>query len=185
MKTITFITGNQKKVQSAQSALEKFGIKVLQEKIETPEIQDKDIRKVAEFSARYASAKLNKSVIKVDVGFEIEALNGFPGPFSKFVNEWLSPEKILKLLEGEKNRSAKFIDVVAYCEPGKEPISFIAETKGNINENAFGENGWGIDKIFIPDGFKEALASLPDEERVKVWNTDHWNSLAQYLIKEK
>ena len=44
MMTITFITGNQKKVQSAQAALDKFGIKVLQEKIDTPEIQDKNIR---------------------------------------------------------------------------------------------------------------------------------------------
>ena len=140
---------------------------------------------MSEYSAKYASDKLNKSVIKVDVGFEIEALNGFPGPFSKFINEWLSPEKILKLLEGERNRSAKFIDVVAYCSPGKEPISFIAETKGNIHEKAFGENGWGIDEMFIPDGFKATLASLPDEERVKVWNTEHWNNLAQYLTKEK
>jgi len=185
MIKITFITGNPKKVQSAQAALDRFGIKVLQEKIDTPEIQERDIKKVAEYSAKFAADSLKKGVVKVDVGFEIEALNGFPGPFSKFINEWLMPEKILKLLDGEKNRSAKFIDVVAYCEPNKESISFVAETKGVIATAPSGENGWGIDKLFIPRGYKVTLASLPDEERVKVWNTEHWQNLAQYLTKGK
>lgn len=185
MITITFITGNPKKVQSAQAALGSFGIKVLQEKIDTPEIQDKDIRKVAESSARFAAEKLNKAVIKVDVGFEIEALSGFPGPFSKFINEWLSPEKILKLLDGETNKKAKFVDVIAYCEPGKEAISFIAQTKGVLSEKPSGDNGWGIDKIFIPAGYSVTLANLLDDERVKVWNTNHWEKLARYLTKGK
>lgn len=185
MIIVTFITGNPKKVQSAQSALDKFEIKVLQEKIDTPEIQDKDIRKVAEYSVKYAAEKLKKSVIKVDVGFEIEALNGFPGPFSRFINEWLSPKKILQLMEGESNRKAKFIDVVAYCRSGEEPKSFAVETKGVLSKNSSGENGWGIDKIFVTDGYQVTLATLPDEERIKVWNTDHWKKLAHYLIEEK
>ena len=181
MITILFITGNQKKVQSAQAALEHFGIKVIQEKLDTPEIQDKNIRNVAEYSVKFAADKLNKAVIKVDVGFEIEALNGFPGPFSKFINEWLSPEKILKLLEGETNRRAKFIDVVAYCEPGKQAMSFMAESRGSIDSQPSGNNGWGIDKIFIPDNYKNTLASLPDTERLKVWNGNHWKDLAHFL----
>ena len=183
MIDITFITGNQKKVQSAQSALSKFDINVLQEKLETPEIQDKNIQKIAEFSVKFAAEKLNKPVIKVDVGFEIESLNGFPGPFSKFVNEWLTPEKILRLLDGEQNRKARFTDVVAYCEPGKESVSFIAITNGVLDMSVSGDNGWGLDKIFIPEGYSVTLANLTDEERVKVWNVEHWQNLAKYLVK--
>lgn len=181
MITATFITGNQKKVLSAQEALKGFDIKLEQEKLETPEIQDKDIKKVAEYSARFAAEKLNKPVVKVDVGFEIEALNGFPGPFSKYINEWLKPEKILSMLEGEKNRKAKFIDVVAYCEPGKDPVSFTTETKGEIDTKAQGENGWGIDQIFIPDGYKSPLATLENKDRVKVWGKDHWVNFARFV----
>lgn len=185
MISITFITGNAKKVQSVRAALDGYGIKVLQEKIDTPEIQDKDVRKVAEYSASFAANKLSKAVIKVDVGFEIEALNGFPGPFSKFINEWLSPDRILKLLENEKNRKARFTDVVAYCKPGKDPVSFVADTIGEITYKSSGNNGWGIDKIFIPKGYKNTLASLSDDERIKIWNTDHWKKLAHFLEKEK
>lgn len=185
MITITFITSNKKKVQSAQAILNKFGIKVLQKMLDVPEIQNKDIRKIAEYSAKFAAEKLKKAIIKSDVGFEIEALNGFPGPFSKYINEWLSPQKILKIIEDENNRNAKFVDVITYCKPNNNPVSFLAITKGKITRNPAGENGWGIDKIFIPDGFNETIACLPDNERVKVWNTSHWDKLAQYLIKEK
>lgn len=181
MISLTFITSNPKKFQFAQLALKEYSIQVLQKKIKTPEIQNKDAHKVAEFSAKYAAEQLDKPVIKVDVGFEIETLNGFPGPFSKFVNEWLLPEKLLKLMDGETNRKAKFVDVVAYCEPGKKPVSFSAETKGVIANKPSGNNIWGIDQIFIPDGYSVTLASLPDKERVNVWNQDHWQQLARYL----
>lgn len=184
MITITFATGNIKKVQSAQEILKSYGIQVLQEKIETPEIQGKDIRKVAEYSAKFAGDLLKKPVIKVDVGFEIEALDGFPGPFLRFINEWLSPEKILKLMEGELNRKAKFIDVVAYSRSGIKPLSFVVETPGKIANKPAGSNGWGIDTIFIPQGYRVPLATLTDEERVKVWNKDHWIQLAHYLQKK-
>lgn len=181
MKIISFVTGNIKKVQSAQEALKNTQIEVVQEDVETPEIQDIDISKVAEYSAKYAANQLRKAVIKVDVGFEIESLNGFPGPFSKFINKWLNPEKILKLLTDETNFRAKFIDVVAYCQPDQEPVSFKAETAGTIAKTPQGDNGWGIDKIFIPQGFGKTLASLSDEERINVWNKDHWKLLADYL----
>lgn len=179
---ITLITRNHRKVRSAQVVLGRFGVKVLQQELDVPEIQDSDINKVAEYSVKFAAEELKKTVIKVDVGFEISVLNGFPGPFSRFINEWLSPEKILKLLENESNRKAKFIDVVAYCKPGEKPVSFKAETTGVISSKPLGENGWGIDKIFIPDGFQTTLATLSGEERLKVWNSKHWNERACFLV---
>jgi len=181
MKQLIFITGNQRKFTSAQDILTDYGIDIIQNAMDTPEIQDEDISKVAEYSARYASEQLNKPVIKVDVGFEIEALNGFPGPFSKHINKWLPPEKILKLMENEKNRKAKFIDVVAFCDLGKGPISFISETPGTISEKVEGEKGWGIDQIFIPKSFSRTLAFLTDKERKLVWNNSHWLELVKYL----
>jgi XTP/dITP diphosphohydrolase len=129
MTSIIFVTGNYRKVQSAQAALDKFGIKVLQNDLDTPEIQDKDVGKVAEYSAKFAAEKLNKAVIKVDVGFAIDALSGFPGPFSRYIGEWLGYKKILKLLEDEPNKKAKFVEAIAYCEPKGKPVSFKTETK--------------------------------------------------------
>jgi len=182
MIKLIFVTGNSKKFQSAQEILKKYGICLVQKKIETIEIQDCDVRRIAEFSAKYAGDLLKKPVIKVDVGFEIEALNNFPGPLVKYINEWLPSQKILKLMEGENNRKAKFVEVIAYYEPGISPLSFVAETQGEIAQKPAGEkSGWGIDAIFIPRGFRTSLATLSNKQRLKVWSKSHWIRLAQYL----
>ncbi len=136
-------------------------------------------------ASQLAARSFTKPVVKVDVGFEIEALKGFPGPFSKFVNEWLAPTKILRLLTDETNRKAKFIDVVAYCEPGRDPVSFEVETVGEIALTVEGNNGWGIDQIFVPHGYKSSLASLNDDERVKVWKKGHWINFARFVSRKR
>lgn len=45
----------------------------------------------------------------LDAGFAINVLNRFPGTFVKYVNNWLSEEKILTLLGGKDDRSAYFL----------------------------------------------------------------------------
>lgn len=185
MKKIIFVTGNKRKFETANNVLNKFGINLTQRDMDISEIQDTDIRKVAENSSKDAAEKLKTPVIKEDVGFQIDALNGFPGPFSKFINDWLEPQKILKMLENEKNRKARFVDVIAYCNPDKETVSFITITEGTIADEQSGENGWGIDKIFIPEGSQVTLACLSDSERRNVWKNSHWEKLAKYLIGRK
>lgn len=63
------------------------------------EIQDTNIENIATKSALMAAKILNQPVIKTDVGFEIEALNGFPGAFGKYIFNQIGIEGILKLLE--------------------------------------------------------------------------------------
>jgi Ham1 family protein len=134
-------------------------------------------------SAKEASDKLKKSVLKNDTGLFIEALNGFPGPYTHYVDEKLGEEKILKLLENEKNRNACFIEAYAYCEYNKDPIVFTSVTKGKIALEKSGQYGWSWDFIFIPDGYNKTLANYPDEERVKIWNNDAYLNIAEYFKK--
>ena len=178
---ITFITGNLKKVHAAREALRGLGVDLVQEALETPEIQDADVANVAASSARYAADLLQKDVVKVDVGLRIEALRGFPGPFIKYVDAWLKPEQILTLMAGVKNREATFVGVIAHCKPGETPTCFRADTSGTIGLTVEGENGWGFDRIFIPKGYSAPLATLSDDERARVWNGEHWIALARHL----
>ena len=109
MREITFVTGNKHKLEIAKSVLDIYDIKVMNKDINVDEIQDTDIEKIAIKSALLASRTLNKPVIKTDVGFEIEALNGYPGAFGKYIFNWLGTEGILKLLEDKENRKGKAI----------------------------------------------------------------------------
>ena len=177
------ITGNWSKILSAKEVLEPLGIKVEHIKMDTTEIQADKVEEIAMHSAKEASDKLKKSVLKNDTGLFIEALNGFPGPYTHYVDEKLGEEKILKLLENEKNRNACFIEAYAYCEYNKDPIVFTSVTKGKIALEKSGQYGWSWDFIFIPDGYNKTLANYPDEERVKIWNNDAYLNIAEYFKK--
>ena len=105
MKKIIFVTGNKHKLEIAQSILGLYDINVENVILENvAEIQDTNIENIASKSALQASRMINQPVIKSDVGFEIDALNGFPGAFGKYVFEQLGTEGILKLLEDKTNR---------------------------------------------------------------------------------
>ncbi len=181
IKTIIFVTGNKFKLAVSQKYLKP--IKVLGKKINNlPEIQHHDVREIAKFSAQLAANKLNKPLIVSDAGFYIESLNGFPGPYIRFCEEHLGVDGFLKLMQGIKNRKAKFIDATVFCEPGKEPIVFVGETKGKIAYQKSGKYGWGVDSIFIPDGQNKTMASFPNRERINLWNNKRWKQLSKFLL---
>lgn len=181
MKKITYVTGNWSKILSAKQILEPLGIKVDNVKMETTEIQANTVEEVAMYSAKEASQKLKCDVLKNDTGLHVDALGGFPGPYTHYVDEKLGEDGILKLLENEENRKAQFIEAFAYCEYGKEPIVFKSITKGTIAKEKSGKYGWSWDFIFIPEGKDKTLGNYPDEERALVWNTSAYYELAEYL----
>lgn len=129
---ITYVTGNWSKIMSAKNILEPLGIEVDNVKMETTEIQADTVEEVAMHSAKEASDKLKCAVLKNDTGLYVEALGGFPGPYTHYVDERLGEDGLLKLLEGVDNRNACFMEAFAYCEYGKDPIVFKSITKGKI-----------------------------------------------------
>lgn len=181
MEKITYVTGNWSKIMSAKNILEPLGFIVDNIKMETTEIQADTVEEIAIHSAKEASDKLKCNVLKNDTGLFIEALNGFPGPYTHYVDDTLKEDGILKLLEGIENRNACFIEAFAYCEYGKDPIAFKSVTKGKIAKEKSGTYGWSWDFIFIPDGYDKTMGNYPDKERCKVWNTDGYKELANYL----
>lgn len=184
MFDLVFITENKDKFKQAKKALSGYKIRLIQKAIKAPEIQDVDVRKVAEFSAKYIADKLGKPVVTQDSGYYIKALSEFPGPLIKYINQWFKPEDILNLMEGKKNRKVEVLICVAYCKHGKKAVSFVSKSQGKIAYKSQGRSGSTIDKIYIPHGHKKTLATFPQEERLKFWNASCWKDLAEYLKKE-
>ncbi|MBE6149781.1 MAG: non-canonical purine NTP pyrophosphatase [Firmicutes bacterium] len=183
MRKLVYVTGNWAKILSARQRLEPLGYEVEQVKMDTPEIQSDNIEDVALYSAKWASNELKCSVIKNDSGLCVDALNGFPGPYTHYVEDTLGEDGLLKLLEGVENRKASFVEVISYCEYGKDPIYFKSITPGTIAKEKSGEYGWSWDFIFIPDGEEKTLANFSDDTRFNYWNMDSYNKLAEYLEK--
>ena len=182
---LTYVTGNWAKILSARQILEPLGYKVNQVKMDTIEIQDDDMEKVAAYSAKWASGKLKCDVIKNDSGLFVGALNGFPGVYTHYVDDTLGEKGLLKLMKGIENRKAYFKEVIAYCEYGKEPVTFVGITKGTLAKRKSGKYGWSWDFIFIPDGENKTLANFNDDIRFSYWNMDAYKELAKYLEKRR
>ena len=129
---VTLVTGNWAKTAQARAFLEPLGIEVENIKMDTVEIQADKVEDVASYSAKWASEKLKKNIVKNDTGIEIEALKGFPSAYTHYISDTIDVEGILKLMNGEKNRKAKFVQALAFCQYGKEPVVFKSETNGTI-----------------------------------------------------
>lgn len=181
MDKITYVTGNWSKLMSAKEILEPLGIMVDNKKMDTAEIQADTVDEIAKHSAKEAYDKLKCPVLKNDTGLFVEALGGFPGPYTHYVDETIGEDGLLKLLENEENRNACFIEAFAYCEDGREPVVFKSITKGTIAREKSGTYGWSWDFIFIPDGCDKTMGNYPDSERCLLWNTDAYHELANYL----
>lgn len=186
MKTIIFVTGNSYKFAIAQKTLAGTDITLEQINLDTPEIQSTDVSEIAAFSAKWAAEKLGKPAAVTDAGYFIEALNGFPGPFVKYVNSWLTSDDYLKLMAGKRNRKIIAKVCLAYCEPGKDSVKFVSEVSGTIADAAVKSSDSTVstmDEIFIPEGYDRVDSLLPREEMIKFWSEveNYWLDLAKYL----
>lgn len=181
-----FITGNKEKLLHAQHALQGTYIELVQKNLNVPEIQSVDVDEIASFSAHWAAEKIKKPVVVTDAGYYISALNGFPGPFVKYINNWLKAEDILKIMEGKKDRSIIVRCCLAYCEPMQEPKIFKIQVKGMIaNTPAKQSNTTEINRLFIPDGYTEVMGlwSLSKQQNYWIEKEVFWNKLVLYLQK--
>lgn len=87
MKKIIYVTGNMSKLMSARNILEPLGFEIDNIKMDTMEIQADSVDEVAMHSAKEASDKLKCAVLKNDTGLFVDALGGFPGPYTHYVDE--------------------------------------------------------------------------------------------------
>lgn len=112
-------------------------------------------------------------VIADDTGLEITVLNGVPGVYTA---RWAGEPacdaknraKALKELNGKTNREAQFRTVITLITKrcGEEQMSGII--KGIIHTEEKGENGFGYDQLFIPEGYNKTFAELPAEIKNKI-----------------
>ena len=151
-RTIIFVTGNEHKIREAEAILSPLGIILEQNDCGYPELQEDELESIAAFGAEWAATMLNREVMVDDSGLFIEALGGFPGPYSAYVFDRLGNERILKLMENEVNRKATFRCVIGYCCPGAKAQVFTGEVDGEIARESRGNAGFGYDPVFEVDG---------------------------------
>lgn len=157
-----FVSSNKQKYQEAKKILKFYGINLKFNKFELEEIQSDSLKEIASKKAIHAFEKFKKPVIVEDDGLYIDALGGFPGPYSSYVFNTIGNIGILNLLT--QNRKAKFVSIVSFFDKYNSK-SFLGQINGKISEKQKGE-GWGYDPIFIPENSKKTFAESANKNEL-------------------
>ncbi len=167
MKNITYITGNQKKADYLASYLE-HPIEHL--KVDLDEIQSLDLLEIVTHKVRQAYSRVGKPVLVEDTSLEFHAFGKLPGPFIRYFMEQMSVEDICSLLK-DKDRGAMARCMFGYYDGEEEEAYFEGSINGTIAEIPEGDDGFGWNNIFIPEGYNSTMAELNTEDYKKVYMT--------------
>lgn len=173
MKRIVFATNNQHKLQEIREILSpEFEIVSLKEigcHEDIPETGN-TLEENALQKARYVSERYHISCFADDTGLEVDALGGAPGVHSARYAEGTDHDseanmtKLLRELEGKENRQARFRTVIALIELGEDETEnvhlFEGIVEGHISTERQGNEGFGYDPIFVPEGYEKSFAAL-------------------------
>jgi XTP/dITP diphosphohydrolase len=110
---LNFVTTNPGKVREATEYLDD---EIRQFDFDYPEVQADDLKTVAAEGARAAYRAADGPVIVDDAGLFVDAFDGFPGPYSSYVEDTVGVERVWRMTEPEDDRAAAFKTVIAYCD---------------------------------------------------------------------
>jgi non-canonical purine NTP pyrophosphatase (RdgB/HAM1 family) len=130
------------------------------------------IRENAYIKSRYIYEKFGMNCFADDTGLEVDAIGGRPGVYSaRFAGPaGRSEENIKKLLtelKGIDNRKANFRTVISLMIDGKDQ-AFEGVVNGVITKEEEGQNGFGYDPVFLPDGHDKTFAEMSDAEKNQI-----------------
>ncbi|EMA51382.1 ditpase [Halococcus morrhuae DSM 1307] len=186
---LQYVTTNEGKVREARDymACEQFDF-------DYTEIQSDDLGAIAAHGAREAYREADEPILVDDAGLFVDVLDGFPGPYSSYVEDTLGIERVQELVAHEENRRAAFRCVLAYCD-GKEfaaspdpvdrddralaaagdeddesdsglPVKLFSGTVRGRIVPPRGEGGFGYDPIFEHEGTTMAEMAVDEKNAI-------------------
>ncbi|RYJ50950.1 non-canonical purine NTP diphosphatase [Flavobacterium petrolei] len=183
---LVFASNNKNKIHELQSMLPESITILSLESIgcfeDIPETAD-TIEGNAIQKANYVTQKYGFDCFADDTGLEVDALNGEPGVFSaRYAGEQRNADdnmnKLLVNLSDKNNRAAQFKTVIALNLKGEQHL-FTGIAKGAITLEKIGNQGFGYDPIFQPEGFTQTFAQLSLDIKNKI---SHRGKATQELI---
>ncbi len=178
MQQIYFVTGNSKKFEEAHRVLPSL------ERIDfdLPEEQTLDPQLVIVKKLEVArSHQPEGALIVEDTSLYLDGLNGFPGPLIKWMLKAVGNQGIYELTSAIKNRQATVKTVIGY-DDGSGNINFFEGSLNGTIVQPYGNEGFGFDDIFQPEGLSETFAEMGGDFKLEFsMRTEAFRKLAEYL----
>lgn len=180
MDKLVLATRNKHKVQELEVLLQDMSIEILSFKDfdDLPDViedgttfQENALKK-----AREICKQINLPTLADDSGLEVDLLRGAPGVYSaRFAGQEATDQennqKLLKLLENHpdlKERTARFISVIAFVQPDGSEKIVKGSCEGLLLTELRGEGGFGYDPLFYLPEYDATFAELPMEIKNKI-----------------
>lgn len=171
---------NRHKIEEIDAITKKFGMHIIsRDEAGVPDIEITEDGQTFEDNSLKKAREIMKLcgqiTIADDSGLMVDCLDGAPGIYSaRFAgedgNDEKNNQKLLMLLEGvpEEKRTAEFVSVITMVYPDGNIITARGECRGRIITEPAGDNGFGYDPLFVPDGYDRTFAQLTAEEKNSV-----------------
>ena len=178
MSTLLLGTRNLGKIREITSILEDSGwsFSSPQDNVETPPEDGKTFTDNAIAKARFYATASGLWALADDSGLEVDALGGAPGVYSaRYAGDNASDadRRALLLSElaqvSEKDRRARFVSVVVIASADGTVLN-VSEgiCEGTITFAPRGNGGFGYDPLFVPDGYSQTFAELPETVKNRI-----------------
>lgn len=176
-----YATGNAHKINTAKLYLKEFDIEIEGKKLDLVEEQSDSVEEVALSKATQAFEILKSPLIVTDAGWFINALNGFPGLFMKYINQWFRPEDFLKLIDGQNDRSIILKEGLCYIDKDGSKV-FTQKVRGEILMQAYGK-GLPSDQIISLSNTGMSIAEARENGIKSADDQPVWKEFARWYKK--
>jgi len=177
MKKIIFASNNKGKVEEVKYILSDINIQIISladidDSIDIEE-SGNSFEENALIKAEQVFEKFKIPTIADDSGLVVQQLNGAPGIYSSRYarvdgNDKANNEKLLNELKNYPHpHRAKFVCAAVYFD-SESTYTAVGEFAGKIIDEEVGNNGFGYDPLFVPDGYSVTLAQLEPEIKNRI-----------------
>lgn len=173
MKKIIFATHNEHKLTEVRAILEPLGYKVLSAgDLNLPDVEETGttFKDNALLKAYEGYKHTSVPVLAEDTGLCIRALNGEPGVYTKrYAEQHGGFPKVFDVLaermKDNPDKSAYFNCTMALVIDETRAEVFEGIFEGTILPSPQGDNGFGYDPVFVPNGYDKTVAELSDDKK--------------------
>ncbi len=187
---IIIASNNKGKIKEFKKILEPLGYNVFSQSEAGVNIEVEETGTTFEENAKLKARAIynlkHTAVLADDSGIVVDYLNGEPGIYSaRYMGLQTDEERrrcvLYKMKDAKKeDRTARYVCCICYIEEnGKENI-VNGIWEGIVADKEYGENGFGYDPIFMPNGSDKTVAQMLPEEK----NTISHRAMAIQKLKE-
>ena len=150
-----FITGSRHKFAEIKDVI----ADIEQVDIDLDELQDIDPKKIIDHKLKEAFKHHPGPFIVEDTSLYLDCLNGLPGPLIKWFIKTVGRDGLVEITQKFGNAKATAKTIIGYAKSKNELHFFEGEIRGKIVAPR-GENGFGWDPIFQPEGHDKTFAEM-------------------------